>query len=314
MNKTHLAWLAIVATTLMWSSSLIFAKIVYVEMTPIIFVALRYTLATPFLIVLVVFSKNRSEKIRNSRLNWKIIALAGLCGPFLSQILQYIGLNMTTAGETLLLINMSPVFAVILAAPILQERITADKVGGLILATLGVTFIVAGGAPLDGEFGLIRLAGDALIIVSTLLFALNGLAGKIAVKSVDSISVTAFSTLVAVPCIWISAAIFEDLSILLNLSLSAWLIMLWVGVINSVIAFTLYYESMKYIEASRVQIALNLISVWGVLMSVLILSEATSVLQILGGALTIVGVVLTHRYANGRNAKKERSETSELTS
>jgi drug/metabolite transporter (DMT)-like permease len=219
---------------------------------------------------------------------------------------------MTTAGETLLLINMSPVFAVILAAPILQERITTDKVGGLVLAILGVLFIVVGGAPLDGSFGVLRLAGDALIIVSTLLFAINGIAGKIAMKSVDSVSVTAFSTLVAVPCIWISAALFEDLTALFSLSLTAWLIVLWVGAINTAIAFTLYYESMKYIEASRVQIALNLISVWGVLMSVLILSEATSFLQILGGALTILGVVLAQKYTSGQNVENDPLETGEL--
>ncbi len=301
MKKLYLAWAALLLTTLMWASSLILAKMIYVEMTPIIFVALRYTIASPFLVVLVLLSKGSEEKLSNSKAYWKSILLAGLLGPFLSQVLQYIGLSMTSAGETLLLLNMSPVFAVILAAPMLKEPITIDKVGGLVLATVGASFIVLGGVPLDSEFGLVRIAGDLLIIISTLLFALNGIAGKIAVAEVDSISVTAFSTLFAVPFLWLSAAIYEDLSVLPRLGPISWLVVVWVGVVNSVIAFIFYYESMKHIEASRVQIALNLIGVWGLVMAVFLLGEPTSFLQVTGGALTILGVVVSQRYLTTRH-------------
>ncbi|MFW9919025.1 MAG: DMT family transporter [Candidatus Thorarchaeota archaeon] len=302
MKRLYLAWAAIVLTTLLWATSLILAKIVYSEVTPIIFVALRYTIASPFLILLVLLSRRRSENLRNSRLFWKSILLAGFLGPFLSQVLQYIGLSMTSAGETLLLLNMSPVFAVILAAPLLKESITTDKIGGLILATLGASFIVLGGAPIDSEFGMLRIAGDLIIIVSTLLFALNGIAGKTAVGGVDSISVATFSTIFAVPFLWLSALLFEDISILFQLTPMVWLVVLWVGIVNSVIAFIFYYESMRYIEASRVQIALNLIAVWGIIMSVLILGEPTSFLQVLGGLLTIIGVIIAQKRFNERKS------------
>ncbi|MFW9954312.1 MAG: DMT family transporter [Candidatus Thorarchaeota archaeon] len=298
MKKSTLAYVAILLVTILWASSLILAKIVFTEMTPIIFVALRYSIAAPFLVLLVIASRERSRRLRNIRTDWRVLALAGITGPFLSQVLQYIGLSMTSASETLLLINMSPVFAVILAAPLINERITIDKVGGLLLATLGGSLIVIGGRSLDFGLEPIRILGDVIIILSTFLFAVNGIAGKVAIRAVDSVSVTAASTLIAVPFIWISAAMLEDLTILAQLSVEAWIIVLWVGFVNSVIAFILYYESMKYIEASRVQIALNLISVWGVMMSVLVLSEAITILQIFGGTLTIIGVIIAQRYAD----------------
>jgi len=115
------------------------------------------------------------------------------------------------------------------------------------------------------------------------------------VKSVDSVSVTLYSTLAAVPFLWLSVAIFEDLSVLFSLSLQAWIIVMWVGFVNTALAFMLYYESMKYIEASKVQITLNLIGVWGVLLSIPILGEIISPLQILGGAVTIIGVIMVQR-------------------
>jgi drug/metabolite transporter (DMT)-like permease len=137
-----------------------------------------------------------------------------------------------------------------------------------------------------------RVLGNIIVIVSTLFFAINGIAGKIAVKSTNTVSTTFYSTLFSVPFIWVTAALFDDLSVLFTMSIEAWVVVLWVAVVNTVIAFMLYYESMKYIEASRVQIILNLIGVWGVIMSILVLNEIVTILQILGGLLTIIGVLL----------------------
>ncbi len=296
MIKSTAAWLTICLITVAWASSLILAKIAFLEgLTPIIFVALRYTIACPFLIVAVYMSRRRSRLRGDIRSNWRVILLAGLTGPFLSQVLQYIGLSMTTAGETILLLNMSPVFAVLMAAPVLKEKITSEKIGGLFLAAIGAGLIVLGGAPLNDAFDPLHLLGNAIVIVSTFLFAVNGIAGKMAIKSVDAVSLTLYSTLFAVPFIWLSATFTEDITVILQLSMSVWAIILWVGVVNTALAFILYYNAMNHIEASRIQIALNLITVWGVLMAFLVLGEPLFALQLVGGALTIIGVIIAHR-------------------
>ncbi len=296
MIKSTAAWLTICLITVAWASSLILAKIAFLEgLTPIIFVALRYTIACPFLIVAVYMSRRRSRLRGDIRSNWRIILLAGLTGPFLSQVLQYIGLSMTTASETILLLNISPVFAVLMAAPVLKEKITSEKIGGLFLAAIGAGLIVLGGTPLNDAFDPLHLLGNAIVIVSTFLFAVNGIAGKMAVKSVDAVSLTLYSTLFAVPFIWLSATFTEDITVILQLSMSVWAIILWVGVVNTALAFILYYNAMNHIEASRIQIALNLITVWGVLMAFLVLGEPLFALQLVGGALTIIGVIIAHR-------------------
>jgi drug/metabolite transporter (DMT)-like permease len=291
MSKTSLAYFALMLTTIAWASSLIFYKIILAQITPIVFVALRYTIATPFLLV-IAFQQRRSNSGGNIRKNWKILLIAGLSGPFISQVLQYIGLGMTTAGEALLLLNLTPIFALILAAPIVKEKITLDKFVGLLIATIGACFIVLNTSPDYGVIDLQRVIGDIIVIVSTLFFAINGIAGKIAIKYENAVSVTFYSTLFVVPFIWLSAALLEDVTVLLTMSIEAWLVVTWVATVNTVVAFILYYESMKYIEAGRVQITLNMIGVWGVLMSIIILQESVSLLQITGGFLTVIGVII----------------------
>ncbi|UCE10748.1 MAG: DMT family transporter, partial [Candidatus Thorarchaeota archaeon] len=233
MDRKNLAWLAIVFTTVFWSSSLILAKIVYPEVTPIIFVTLRYTIACPFLVLIVAIAQKQTESTGGVRRVWHLVLAAGIAGPFLSQMLQYIGLSMTTAGETLLLLNLSPVFAIIMAAPILKESITSTKVGGLVLAMLGVFLIMLGGTTIDVEFDSLRLLGDIIIVVSTFLFAINGIVGKIAIESVDSVSLTLYSTISIVPFLWLTAATMEDITIIPQLSLMSWIILLWVAVVNT---------------------------------------------------------------------------------
>jgi drug/metabolite transporter (DMT)-like permease len=291
MVKVSLAYAAILVTTILWASSLIFAKLVFTELGPIVFVALRYTLATPFLFALA-FQRRKKQTQGSLRASWKVLLVTGLSGPFISQVLQYIGLEMTNASDALLLLNLTPIFAVVLAAPLLNEKITIDKIIGLIVATLGATFIVMNASPDFTTITIERVLGNIIVIVSTLFFAINGIAGKISVKSTSTVSTTFYSTLFSVPFIWVTAAIFDDLTVLFTMSIEAWAIVLWVAAVNTVIAFMLYYESMKYIESSRVQIMLNLIGVWGVIMSILILDEIVTLLQLLGGFLTIVGVLI----------------------
>ena len=304
MSRTSLAYLAIILTTVLWASSLIFAKLIFAELGPIVFVALRYTLACPFLLVITLQHKKK-QTVEDVKKNWKLLLVAGLSGPFISQILQYIGLELTTASDTLLLLNLTPIFAVILAAPVLNEKISFEKIVGLSLATIGALLIVMNTVPDDITFDIWRFLGALIVIVSTFFFAINGIAGKIAIKSIDAISITFYSTLIAVPFIWISAILLDDLTVLLTMSMQSWLIVLWVAIVNTVIAFILYYESMKHIEASLVQIMLNLIAVWGVLLSIFVLHETVTYLQIFGGIITVIGVIIAQMTHARRKSNKD---------
>ncbi len=144
-----------------------------------------------------------------------------------------------------------------------------------------------------------------LSIYTTFFFAINGIAGKIAIKSIDAISITFYSTLIAVPFIWISATLLDDVTVLLTMSMQSWLIVLWVAIVNTVIAFILYYESMKHIEASLIQITLNLIAVWGVLLSIFVLHETVTYLQIIGGIITVIGVIIAQKTHARRESNKD---------
>ena len=74
MNRATLAYFAIVVVTVLWASSLIFAKLVFHEVGPVVFVALRYTIAIPFLLVLTL-QHRKKQTVLDVKKNWKILLI-----------------------------------------------------------------------------------------------------------------------------------------------------------------------------------------------------------------------------------------------
>jgi len=305
MDQHTKSWLAILFTTLAWGSSIVFAKFVYTELTPMIFLALRYTIACPplyFLVRLLVDTPSDQSVIRE---NWKVLLAAGVTGPFISQALQYIGLGFTNASDTVLLINFAPLSSAILAVPLLDESLNRWKVMGMVLAIAGATLIVFGGTSFESTVLPNRVLGDILVLVSTFFFALNGIFGKLAVKNLHSISFTFYSILFSIPFLWLTAAVTENIDILFSVSSGNWLLMLWIGVVNTAVSFALYYEAHRHIEASTIQIGLNLVAVWGVTLSIALLAESVTLVTLIGGALTVVGVIIAQALTKRRASTKQ---------
>ncbi|MBD3159730.1 MAG: EamA family transporter [Candidatus Lokiarchaeota archaeon] len=307
MDQHTKSWLAILFTTLAWGSSIVFAKFVYTELTPMVFLALRYTIACPPLYLLGRLLAQTKPDEYIIRENWRILLAAGISGPFVSQALQYIGLGYTTASDTVLLINFAPLSSAVLAVPLLNESMGRWKITGMILAIVGASFIVLGGASVESAILPNRVLGDLLVLGSTFFFALNGIFGKMAVKTLHSLHFTFVSILFSIPFLWLSAIITEDLAILLTVSLGNWLLMLWIGIVNTAVSFALYYEAHRHIDASTIQIGLNMVAVWGVLLSVLLLAESVTLLTLFGGALTVVGVILAQAFTKRNRTASEKT-------
>jgi drug/metabolite transporter (DMT)-like permease len=70
---------------------------------------------------------------------------------------------------------------------------------------------------------------------------------------------------------------------------------LFVGCLNSALAFLWYYEGVERLGAMRSSAYINLVPVFGVALAALVLGEQASVAMLGGGALVIAGLVLLNR-------------------
>ncbi len=71
-----------------------------------------------------------------------ILLIGGLCGMLINQSLFAYGLEQTSSVDASIITTSGPLFAMILAAIILKEPITAKKAGGVLVGGAGAIFLV----------------------------------------------------------------------------------------------------------------------------------------------------------------------------
>ena len=121
--------------------------------------------AIAFWLVSLFLPKEKVEKR-----DMLILATGGLCGMLINQSLFAIGLGQTSSVDASIITTSGPLFAMILAAIILKEPITAKKAGGVLVGGAGAIFLVYSSAPAATGQGS-AVAGDIAILSAQMFYA-----------------------------------------------------------------------------------------------------------------------------------------------
>jgi drug/metabolite transporter (DMT)-like permease len=170
------------------------------------------------------------------------------------------------------------------------EKLHARSLVGLALAMVGVVVVVSRGDPRSLLSGL--HLGDAFMLGCPVTWAVYTLAGKEYLKTSSPITATAWASITG--CLMLLAfSVFEPSPV--NVPADAVWALVYLGVIGTVLAFIWYYQGVVKIGATRTAVFSNLIPVFAMLLSVLILKEDVEPYSYVGAALVIGGVVMTNR-------------------
>lgn len=158
-----LVWLVLLATLLLWSGNWIVARAVRDDIAPGIATAGR--LVVVLLILLPFTFSGLKGKIGGLRGKGVLLAI-GFFGGGLHLAFQWLGLHYTTATSATLYLSTAPIFILLLARPLLGERIRPRQWAGVALSFCGVALI--------GTQGRLELVGynvgDALALLSMLFW------------------------------------------------------------------------------------------------------------------------------------------------
>jgi drug/metabolite transporter (DMT)-like permease len=150
--------------TVVWGATFVLVKQALDDVTPILFLALRFALAT--LALLVVFARFGGPRLV-SRFTWKTVGAGALTGSFLfaGYLLQTLGLRLTTPAKSAFLTGLTSVMVPLLAASVYRIRPQFSEVTGVLVAVAGLGLMTLPGAV--GSIG----SGDLLTIFCTVGFA-----------------------------------------------------------------------------------------------------------------------------------------------
>lgn len=157
----HLALLAVQAS---FSGFHVVGKLVLQDVPPLALACLRVLFATP---LLLCFAARRGGRLPELRWLPKL-AMLGLFGVFLNQVLFIIGLSYSTPTNAAILMTSIPAFAVGVAALLGLERLGPYRLAGVILATCGALVILD---PTRFSLADSTLLGNLLILINCLSYA-----------------------------------------------------------------------------------------------------------------------------------------------
>lgn len=239
-----------------------------------------------FAVVMMLCSRQRPN-FPAWRQNIVPYALMGMIGSAGFLILMTLGLRFTEAGKASFLAGSNPIIIVILAAVFLGEPLNGRRLVGVMVAVLGVGLTVVGGDVVAGQPPVFRPA-DLILLGAAFCWAVYSVLTRVYGRRLPYASglvlMFLFSSLAVTPLfIQVAPAISE-----LTGRQVFWL--LYCGFAPGGVGYVLWNKGVNVLGASVCGIINSFVPVFATIFSVLTLGETMVWLQVVGGALVLLGV------------------------
>lgn len=261
------------------------AVVAHVDAAPLTF--LRSIFSTAGMVALLLI---RKKKIKIERKDWRLILLIGFLAIPLNQFLYLYGMKFSTAANGALLYASTPVLVLLLSALFMGEKVTLRKVSGILLAFAGITMVIfERGVDFSSDYTM----GNAIIMIAVIAWAIFTIVGRPLILKYGALRTTAISAICG-------ALMFAPFGLVGTLSFSFsglsvldWAGIAYLGVGTSVVGYVLWYYALGRIEASKVAVFANGQPIFATILSIMFLDYTMTSGFILGGVITITGVIIT---------------------
>jgi probable blue pigment (indigoidine) exporter len=195
------------------------------------------------------------------------------------------------AGEAATLAYTMPVWAALLARPILGERLGLHRIMALVLGISGVA-VLLGGNVFHAETD--KLPGVAIALTAAMLFALGTVLSKRWPLVMDPIAMTAWQVGIGCTVLLVGSLVLEHPH-LLEMHWFGWAALTYTAVVSLGICYLMWFAALRRLEASTAAIGTLLTPIVGVLASAIALGEPLLFPQFVSLALVVSGIMLAVR-------------------
>ena len=288
-NQTLLGILCILIATIGLSFKAIFIKLVY-QADPTIdaisILAIRFVLAMPFFLLLLIFTNKQHTYARFSFNHIPIFLLLGMLGFYLSAILDFSALAYIPASLERLILFLYPTFVVLISMFVRPAEVTRSIVIALFISYLGVVVVFIELMP---QITLELIKGSLLVLGAAIVFAIYTVGSVGPIKQFGSIRFTTYA-LFAASISTLGHAYYIHGNQLFTRSLEVYGWILPMAIVSTVLPLILMAEGIKRIGASSSSIIATTGPLITITMAYFILGETFGLLQAIGGIMIVLGV------------------------
>lgn len=274
--------------TFLWSTSWLLIKIgLSNNLPPLTFAGLRYTIA--FLVLAPVVLANpiyRGQLRKASSRTWLLLAGLGLVFYTFTQGAQFVGLSLLPAATLSLLLNLTPVIVAIFSGTVNHEAAAPLQWAGVGMAAAGVLFYFLPSATHAGQ-----LLGVLVGISALCANAGSSLLGRRVNrnKELAPITVTFVSMGVGGMLLLASGIATQGFG---RLGLLEWLIILWLAIVNTAFAFTLWNHTLRRLTSIESSVVNGAMLPQVAILAWVFLDEALSPVQLVALGILTIGTVV----------------------
>ncbi|TWH49469.1 DMT family transporter [Sporomusa sp. KB1] len=284
MRKEVYGYFAVIAAACMWGVGGSAAKALFNQnITPFLLVKIRLTLS--FLLMLIgLFVYNRRLLVIPRR-EIAYFALLGTGGMALLQFFYFYTISLTNVATAVFLQYLAPVFMAVYAVVFEKERLGARRGVAIALATLGGFLIMlnAGGGASISVLGLT----SGLLAAASMAF--STVYGRRAVRRYHPLTAVTYSFGFAGLFWWL---VSPEAWVQGTITTENWWLFAYIAVFSTVIPFLLYFFGIRFLSPTNVGITACLEPVIAAATAYLLLGEVMGLLQMLGGLLVVLAVIV----------------------
>ncbi len=267
----------------MWGASYLFMRYAVPFFGPIPMIAGRVLIAGVALGALLLATKGRFDWRRH----WRAYLFVGVIGLDVPFLLIAQALKTIDASTAAILNALSPLFAAIVAAAWIRDRLTFAKVGGIALCLFGTAVLVGWRpAPMTG----IELLAAGMSILATALYGYTLVFTKVYLKDASPMAIAAATLLLAAAALAPIAPVYAPSAS--TITPLAWLALLGLAFISTTVAFIFYYRLIADIGPVKASTVTLLVPVFGMIWGVLFLGEPLTAGRVAGCAIILAGCAL----------------------
>lgn len=288
--------LVLIILSAFWSSGGVAAKALLTTFDPISVGAIRLTLAAFFILPLFFrFTPKITKKLIADIVPISLLAT----GNFL---LFLFGIKYTTANASAIIYTATPITVALLSNMLIGERVSRQKIGGILVGLLGVCAILV--LPLfDNGAHIGDIRGNVLIFFAMISFALLNIGTRhlITVKNYHPITITTVGIVISALCfdlLLLVAPRHGNFSLLLTpATLGA---ALYIAIFVTVIPYVLHQWVIRHSSAATGSLTTYIQPFFGFILNSVFLGEIITPLFLVGAILVFAGVVVV----TGESTKK----------
>lgn len=263
----------------------------YIPLPSSLLALARGIIGTAFLLFLVLAVKRDKLSVEAIKRNFVFLVVSGAFIGF-NWILLFEAYQYTTVATATLCYYMAPVIVVLVSPFLFKERLTLLKAICVAVALAGMVFV--SGIPQSGFGGMSELKGILLGLGAATLYAIVVILNQY-IKDIPAYDKTIMQLGTAAIAILPYTLLTENFADI-SFTPVAVLMLIFVGIVHTGIAYTLYFGSMSGLKAQTIALFSYIDPVVAIILSAVILQENIGLWGVIGAVMVLGSTMVSELF------------------